>query len=307
MAAEYLSLAFSTLDYSAQALILVLLVSALWLAPPLSSAGSILRGWLLFVMIMILALCACVDLILRTAVMADVDLSETWNFIPKVLMRSDYGFYWRWRVGVWVVMLLAALWILIRGWSFLSVWLLLIASLVTTLLTSVTGHAGEDGLLTVANMVNWLHLVSISLWGGAVIVYAVVVMPEIRKQGDSGQAATAIGRLSTLATMALGVVLLSGIFNSWRQLNELSELWTTSYGWVLMTKLVLVAIMMLIGALNRFHWVPKLLAWQRDRGESWGAPAHHLLQVLRLDSALFIAILMAAVVLGFQPPPSHNV
>jgi putative copper export protein len=302
---EFLHLIAATCDHIAQALVLMLAITMLWLVPPLSPAASVQRGRWLLVMVIIMAMCAGVDLILRTAVMADVSPDEAWGFIPRVLAHSDYGWFWQWRAGVWMV-LLAALWTLWRGWSCLSAWLLLIASLVTMLLVSVTSHAGEDGLWSIVNLVNWLHLVGISLWGGAIIVYALMIMPELRQGGDVPQTVTAVARLSTLATMALVIVLLSGLFNSWHQLNGWSDLWVTPYGEVLSIKLSLVAVMMLIGALNRFYWVPSLLAAFAAERARWGSPANHLLLVLRVDSALFIAVLTLAVMLGSQSPPSHS-
>ena len=306
MSAELLSLPGAVLDHLAQALILVLSVATLWLAPPVSRSDSDRRGRLLVTMVVIMAFCAGIDLLLRTAVMADVDPGQAWGFIPRVLAHSDYGFYWLWRAGIWLLLLAVAFRIIACGWSRLTAALLLIASLATMLLVSVTSHAGEDGLWSVINLVNWLHLVSISLWGGAVVTYALIVMSELRKQADPEQMAVTAERLSTLATAALVVVMLSGIFNSWQQMNTFSQLWSTDYGRVLVIKLVLVAIMMCIGALNRFHWVPKLAASCREAGLQWGASSSRLLQVLRVDSAVFLVILIVAVILGGQSPPAHG-
>jgi len=307
MSADVLSLISTTLDHLSQALILALAVAAVWLAPPLSPSDAQRRGRLLLVLMVMILLCGCIDLLLRTAVMADVEPGEAWDFVPRVLAHSDYGFYWQWRTAAWIVLLLVSLWVVSRGWDNGSVWLLVIAALAIMLLVSVTHHAGEDGLWSVANLVNWLHLAGISIWGGAVVTCAMVVMPELRRYADAQQTAITAQRLSALATAALAVVLLSGIFNSWRQVDEFSQLWTTVYGRVLSIKLALVGIMMVIGALNRFLWVPEVIARRHAAEERWSTPSQRLFLALRVDSLIFIAVMITAVVLGSQSPPAHAI
>jgi len=271
MSAAVLSLISVSLDHLAHALILVLAVAAVWLAPPVSPSDAHRRSRLLLFMVVVTLLCAGIDLILRTAVMADVAPGQAWGFVPRVLTHSDYGYYWMWRAGTWIVLLVVSLKVLIRGWNNASAWVLLIAVLAIMSLVSVTHHAGENGFWTVANIVNWFHLAGISAWGGAVVCYAFVVMPELRRYAGSRHAADTARRLSSLATVALVVVVLSGLFNGWQQMDEFRQLWTTDYGRVLSIKLVLVGVMMVIGAMNRFVRVPEVIAWYQSE-QRWGAP-----------------------------------
>jgi len=128
------------------------------------------------------------------------------------------------------------------------------------------------------------------------------VLPELRRQGWPAQTAAVATRLSTLATSALALVVLSGVYNSWRQLGKLSDLWTTEYGWLLLLKLGLVALMMIIGALNRFRMVPRIAAVHGDVARV----SQPFLQILHLDSVIFTTVLVVAVVLGMQMPPAHS-
>ncbi|ALP53326.1 hypothetical protein Tel_09260 [Candidatus Tenderia electrophaga] len=306
MSSAALAVASESLDRLALALVCALAVATLWLAPPTSTREAARRTWLLAGAGVIMLAAAGIELLLRTAVMADVAPAQAWGFIPKVLGHSDYGLYWQGRLGAWGVMLLAWLWIWRRGWSAGAAAVLLGTVLATALLVSVTSHAGEDGLWSWVNLINTLHLVSTALWGGAVILYALWVLPELR-QGEQWRhiGERAVG-LSALATLALALVLLSGIFNSWRQLAGLSDLWTSAYGWALSIKLGLVAVMMTIGALNRFYWVPQLVAAARREPAAAAASAQRFLVILRIDGLVFVAVLITAVVLGTLPPPAHN-
>jgi len=295
----------ASLDRAALALILALALAALWLAPPASSAEGLKRCQVLLLSLIISAISTFLDLVLRSAALADVAPSEAWRFIPRVFGHSDYGFFWQLRVGVWLLMLATMLWFWRKRWSALPAWVLLIASLTTALLISVTGHAGEDGVWSLANLMNWLHIVSTSAWGGAVMLYAIVVLPALRDAASPEQTSVVSSRLSTLATGALVLVLLSGLFNSYRQLNDIGDLWSTEYGEVLLIKLVFVAVMMLIGALNRFHLVPQMKEWRHKQDIAWAVLPYRFLRLLRFDSVVYIAVLIAAVVLSTQLPPSH--
>lgn len=303
---DYIHVISITLDRTALALILALALAALWLAPPFSLQEAVQRNRLLFICLVISALGAVAGLILRTAALADVPLAESWGFVPRVLSDSDYGFFWLLRAGAWLFMIAIMVWIWRRDWLTLPAGLLLFAAFMTALLISVTGHAGEDGLWSISNVMNWLHIISTSVWGGTVILYALLVLSTLRGSDNPRQTADVAVRLSTLAGAMLALVLITGIFNSWRQLGALADLWSTTYGAILLIKLALVAVMMTIGAFNRFRLVPQLEIHQSEKNNSWSAVSSRFLYVLRVDSTVFMLVLVAAVILGMQEPPSHD-
>ena len=310
MNGDFLSVLNAAVDRGALAVIMAGAITGLWLAPARESpAGkSLLRGWI-FVAVLGCGVAATMDLLLRTAALADVAPLSAWSFVPKVLGQSDYGAYWQLRAAVWSAMLLMSV-ALLRGLgTALQYWGLLFAAAATALLMSVTGHAGEHGIWSLPNLVNWAHLIGISLWGGAIVLFAVVVIPPLLHQPRANHAANSAGRLSSLATVALAVVVASGVYNAWRQMGAVSDLWTTSYGLILLVKLALVAVMMAIGAFNKFRLVPMLqnvatvpAAQPRRDAQAF---AGKLLSVLRADSLVYVGVLVAAVLLAMQEPPRH--
>jgi putative copper resistance protein D len=298
LSGDLLHVVGATLDRAALALILALALAALWLAPATVSSDSRRRSQLLLSLLVISVFAAAVDLLLRSAALADVPPGQAWHFIPRVLNHSDYGFFWQLRAAAWLVMLVMLPWCWLRGWSVVPSLLLAGAVLAIVLLMSATSHAGEEGVGSLPNLINWLHLVGLLLWGGPVMLYALVILPQLQREGWPPQTAAGAPRLSTVATIALAMVLLTGLFNSWRQLGTLAALWGTTYGLILLFKLALVTLMMVIGAFNRFRLVPQVevnVSGARQR----------FLRVLRFDSLLFMLILVTAVVLGMQMPPAH--
>lgn len=303
---RYLHVVTAVFDRLGLAIIFALALTSLWLSPPLSRSEGIRLLRLFGLTLLIILLTASIDLVLRTASLADVGLQETGPYIFRVLEHSDYGKFWQWRIGLWSILLLVSVWIYARDWSNWTATIILFAVVTTFLFESVTSHAGENGLWTLANLVNTVHLVSTAIWGGAVIIYALLVLPELLRNRDAGRTSVAVLRLSSLATMALLFVILSGVFNTWRQLEHPADLWTSNYGRVLLLKLGLVAIMMAIGAMNRFRWVPRVVDHADTSSNNDTTPLQHFQKILRIDSLVFLLILIAASYLGTMSPPGHS-
>lgn len=304
--ASFLHIATAVFDRLGLAVIYALALTSLWLSPTVSLSEGARRFRLLGPALLIVMLTAGTDLLLRTAALADVGLQETWPYIFRVLDHSDYGQFWQWRIDLWWLLLLVTLWIYATDWSNRAAMIILFAVLATFLFESATSHAGENGIWTLANLVNTVHLASTTIWGGAVIVYALLVVPELLRNRDARRTRLAVRRLSSLATVALVLVILSGIYNTWRQLEQPADLWTSEYGRILLAKLGLVAIMMAIGAMNRFRWVPRVVEHANDPGNAGTVPLQQFHQVLRIDSAVFILIIIAASLLGTTSPPGHG-
>jgi copper transport protein len=107
----------------------------------------------------------------------------------------------------------------------------------------------------------------------------------------------AVQRFSRMATVALGVVVLTGLARGLVEVRSWHGLVSTSFGRTLLIKLVLVAGLIAIGAVNRFRIVPGIRAGR--------AKVATLGSSVRAELALAIPIVVAAVVLGELPPAQY--
>ncbi|MGH8307650.1 MAG: copper resistance D family protein, partial [Gammaproteobacteria bacterium] len=126
---------------------------------------------------------------------------------------------------------------------------------------SETGHPADHGDFTFAVWVDWLHLLSGSLWVGSLFGMSLVIFPKLLRRGKTAgeDAAVVFQRLSTLSGIALAVILATGIFTAVGELQSWGALWTSSYGRVLDVKIFLVILMIAFGAHNRYAKLPRLL------------------------------------------------
>ena len=171
---------------------------------------------------------------------------------------------------------------------------------------SAVAHAGSRGDFSfdVANDV--AHLLAACLWVGMVLSAASVRLPAIGAPVPQRRDATHwVAALSSTATVALVVVVLTGSFKLWRNGTSLTALVSSDYGVALGTKLALVASAAALGGFNRFRVLPALLVDLRaDIGDAAPRPWRRRLKtVLCLEALVLILVLVAAAVLAGTEPP----
>jgi copper transport protein len=117
---------------------------------------------------------------------------------------------------------------------------------------SLSGHSAADaGSSWKSELADWAHLSAACLWiGGLVQLVAVVwpLVPDLRR--------SALLAFSRLATVCVGVLLLAGVYLAILRLPQLSDLWTTGYGQILLVKIGLVGLAFAWGGLHKLRAVP---------------------------------------------------
>ena len=116
--------------------------------------------------------------------------------------------------------------------------------------SSLAGHAAARGGLGFA-AIDWLHLVAVAAWVGT-LPGLVVLALRARRAGAEGAAlvGNALRRHSRLALAAAPIVALTGIANSPLVLGDARGLVASTYGNVLLAKVVLFSVAIGIGAVN---------------------------------------------------------
>ncbi len=121
------------------------------------------------------------------------------------------------------------------------------------------------GLLSgeVARIVNPMHMLAGGLWIGTLFVLVAAALPAVLRSAlprDRRDAVVAdmINAFSPLALGAAATLATFGVITAWRHLPTIDALWTTPYGWALLVKLALVAVVLLLGGWNWRRMRPQL-------------------------------------------------
>ncbi len=118
---------------------------------------------------------------------------------------------------------------------------------------ALSGHAASNGDFTLREGIQFLHLSSIATWGGGILVAGLITLPHLASNAPPEETKKFGKRLSQTVTIALAVVILSGIYNSWKGLGGSSSLLPqTDWGRMLMLKVFFVLLALGHGARVRF-------------------------------------------------------
>ena len=212
--------------------------------------------------LLFLTLTSGLILVSRSLEMSRGPLSGLPTVIPVVLSVTRFGQIWIARIpiliGLWLLWGAGWLW---RKRARLIGGIMLLGLSAIAFTRSETGHPADHGSFRLPVFVDWIHLVAAGLWIGSLFSIALFVFPTLRrrlKEGNRERPAVIFSRLSTLAGVGLGLILVTGIYTAWQQLGSWSAFVTSTYGEVLLVKLGLVLVLILIGAYNRYVRLPEI-------------------------------------------------
>ena len=211
----------------------------------------------------------------------------------QVLTDTRFGQVWCTRLALALLLALVLPWRATR-------WLQITIVAAFLGLLALVGHAGATpgpaGDLHLVSDV--LHLLAAGAWLGGLPAFAFFLWQAGRGTGRARDAATVrvVDRFSRLGVLSVGILLASGLVNSWSLLNGPRDLIASDYGRLVALKIALFGAMVAIAAVNKFYLTPRL-------------PKAAALRALRRNSlaeiCLGLCVLVFVAVLGTQPPGTH--
>lgn len=141
-----------------------------------------------------------------------------------------------------------------------------------------------------------LHVIGAEAWLGGLLLLA-VLSARHRTLADATVTfwAEAWRRFSLLATASVAALAVSGLWLAWRHMGSPGELLTTTYGVVLLVKLLVVGALLGLGAWNQVAVLPRLHQLRRAGHDEplLRLAVHHLGRVVQVEVALGAAVLVA--------------
>ncbi len=176
------------------------------------------------------------------------------HMLTLVATRTVVGSAWCWQLAAmaWLLVVLAS-----RALRRAGVISLAAALMLATL--TVSGHtAMHDGALGGLHRFNdWLHLLAGGFWLGALI--PVVMVLSHLKEADTRAAATqALIRFSSAGHLAVALVVVSGLLNTWLVVGGVPLDDSVAYQRALWLKVALVGLLVVVALFNRYWLVPRL-------------------------------------------------
>ena len=163
--------------------------------------------------------------------------------------------------GLYLVALAVALVLCICALVCVDLWparwsLLLLGALgaAAVLVHVLAGHADAPSSWRALNvLVQWVHMTSVGVWIGGLAWLVLGI-----RGANKAERADAVAAFSRVATVTLVIVLATGLVRGLVEVRSLSNLVHTAYGITLVVKVAMVVVLVVLGALNHYRWVPSL-------------------------------------------------
>ena len=208
---------------------------------------------------------------------------------------------------------------------------------------------------SLAIFMDWLHFMAVSIWLGGLFYISTILLTTIRititKNRDTGGSineslkantlraashflALLLPYFSLIATMSLGIIGITGLYMAWIHLHTAEAIFTSSYGNILVIKLLLVLPMVVLGAYHQIKLHSSLMKvaglnkegqerfkekintkinGMKSSNDRKGSnilqydPALKFSKTIKIESLIGIGVLVAASFLTITSPPSISI
>lgn len=132
------------------------------------------------------------------------------------------------------------------------------------------GHTTQSDHRWVAIITDFVHVTAAAVWFGGLVGLATTLALRARERRTGAQdaggdialvrsTARIVKRFSTVAALSVIALLVAGVGLAWTQMASLSSLGSTTYGRLLLAKILVVLVILGIAAYNRFNLVPDVI------------------------------------------------
>lgn len=235
------------------------------------------------------ALGAVLEVLLQGPYTAGTGISHLadWSLIDGTL-HTDYGRYHCVRLVLLGVTAVYLAWALQAGRQRRRVEALAVLLGGALALTfSATGHAATTSPHWLSITSDLLHITAMGVWLGGLVVVVAALLPR----ADTDELRVALPVFSRVAFLAIVTLAVTGTYAAWRGVGELQALFTTTYGWLVVLKVVLFAGIVMLGNLGRL--------FLRRRDPATGT--ERLRRSVLVEVVLAIGVLVATSVLVAEP------
>lgn len=162
-----------------------------------------------------------------------------------------------------------------------------------TLLWSGHAAATEDALGTAHRISDIAHMLAAAIWIGGVAAFGLLLRRHSNEQGATNVVivARALINFSRVGTAAVATIVLTGIFNGAAIIGvNVTAFFRSTYGWLLVAKIILFIAMLTLAANNRWKLTPALQESVENEGSTKA--------IIELRKSLALEALAAAAILA---------
>lgn len=276
---------------------------------------------LLWLGVTLLAVTSVVALVLQASDVFDKTLADSLSAgVVAQVLATGYGPSWILQVGS-LIAVAVILVVLTKGitrhperkqtvWW----WAGLVAGVALLVAPSWTGHAMVSVKhFRLAVLTDWLHLLAGGFWLGGLFHLALAwpaALSNISHRNRPVAMHHLIRSFTRTAMPSVALLLLAGLYNTWAHIPGISALWLTPYGQALSVKLLLVLLMLVLGAINNYHFGKRAARLARKKEildtDSAGPGQISFYRSVNFEASLGLIVLLVTAVLVFLTPARNH-
>ncbi len=178
--------------------------------------------------------------------------------------------------------------------------LMLAAGLVALGSISAQGHASVTSMPVLQISADALHATSAAFWVGGLMLMAIWLLrlPTVVGEGGRTIGDIVLARFSSLALIAVALIVLTGVVRAFGEMSSPADLWRTSYGWTLLVKIGLLAVAGIMGLRSR-----RVVSTLRRTGTPNTATLAMVRRNAWVEIGVTLVIIAASSLLVAQVPP----
>ena len=183
---------------------------------------------------------------------------------------------------------------------------MLVASLILIFTTTMMGH-GAATELAAPIVLDYVHNLLASVWIGGVIFFGFVLLPTLGSLDGIQKAKVTLAmlpRYSGMITIALGILIITGPMLLWFLESDVTSLTNSTYGYLIITKIMLAIVMISFGAFYQFK-IQKQAERNLKSGKTF--TFNKLSKPLRAEAMVGIALLGVVALLVNSSLPAGEV
>jgi putative copper resistance protein D len=147
-----------------------------------------------------------------------------------------------------------------------------------------------------------IHILIAGFWPVGLLPLALILW-KLGRTKNGIPIARIVRRFSVTSLTSVALLMITGLVNSWVLVGSVSDLVSTTYGRVLIAKVVLFFAIIGLGAVNLIHLKPRLSVDLSEGTSQPGLAATRRLQLnVMIELALSVAIFLLVGLLGLLPP-----
>ena len=156
------------------------------------------------------------------------------------------------------------------------------------------GHASTTPPTWLSIVFDGLHLAAMAVWLGGLVILLAAVLPRL----DTFDAQDVLARFSSVAFVSVAVLAGTGTYAAWRGIGTVHAVWTTTYGLLVVAKIVLFVGIVAVANLSRLNV-------RRHTRRTTSAEDHVHRELLRrsvlVEAAVAVVVLAVTAVLVNEP------